>query len=79
MSPPREGPGRLWVLRDERWLPREALGADARLAPDGASYVEVSEPRLYLVARGGGVYKLSPERPGLVIHAITLEPGTPAE
>jgi hypothetical protein len=78
-SPPRDGPARLWVLRDEKWLPREALGPDARLAPDGACYIEVTEPRLYRVARGGGVYKLSPERPGLVIHAITLEPRAPAE
>jgi hypothetical protein len=79
MSPPRDGPARLWVLRDEKWLPREALGADARRSPDGACYIDVTEPRLYLVARGGGVYKLSPEKPGLVIHAITLEPRVPAE
>ncbi len=74
MSPPREGPVRVWVLRDEKWLPREALGADARLDPHGASYIDVDESRLYLVARGGGVFKLSPERPGLVLHAFTLEP-----
>lgn len=77
MSPPREGPVRVWVLRDEKWPPREDLGADARLDARGAAYVVVDEPRLYLVARGGGVYKLSPEAPGLRIHALALEPDGP--
>ncbi len=76
MSPPRDGSVRVWVLRDEKWMPREALGADARLDPRGASYVDVNESRLYEVARGGGVFKLSPEQPGLAIHAFTLEPRT---
>jgi hypothetical protein len=74
LSPPADGPVRLWVLRDERWLEGAALGGDARLDEHGASYVEVDEPRLYDVARGGGTYKLSPEREGLTVHAITLTP-----
>jgi hypothetical protein len=75
LSPPPEGPVRVWVLCEERWLPHAALGEDARLDDHGASFVEVDEPRLYDVARGGGVYKLSPAAPGLTVHAFTLEAG----
>lgn len=73
------GPGgavRVWVLRDERWLPAESLGADARLDARGASYVDVSEPRLYAVCRalaGEHVVKLSPETPGLTVHALVVD------
>jgi hypothetical protein len=74
LSPPADGPVRLWVLRDEHWLERGALGGDARLDERGASYLEVDEPRLYDVARGGGTFKLSPEREGLTVHAFTLTP-----
>jgi hypothetical protein len=76
-SPPPEGGARLWILRDEKWLAPGALGEDARLDPSGASYVDVSEPRLYSVATGGGehVLKLSPGVPGVVLHAVTFESG----
>jgi hypothetical protein len=77
-SPPARGSSRLWILRDEAWLSADALGADARLDSRGASYVEVDEPRLYFVARGGGehVLKLSPEVTGLTLHALTFIPDT---
>lgn len=75
MSPPASGRSRVWILRDEAWLAGGALGADARLDSRGASYVDVTEPRLYFVSRGAGkhVLKLSPEEPGLAIHAFTFE------
>jgi hypothetical protein len=75
MSPPASGGARVWILRDEAWLAGDALGEDARLDARGASFVEVTEPRLYFVSRGGGehVLKLSPEEPGLAIYAFTFE------
>lgn len=79
-SPPREGPAKLWILLDDDWLPPAAMGEDARREPGGGAYVEVTEPRLYRVARGaGGVLRLSPGRAGLVLHALTFEdPSGPA-
>ena len=74
-SPPASGSARLWVLLDERWLDPGTLGADARIDPAGASYIEVDEPRLYAVTSAGGrhVLKLSPDAAGLTLHAVTLE------
>lgn len=75
-SPPASGPVRLWILRDEEWLPAAALGADARADAHGASYVDIASAGLYFVTRGAGrhVLKLSPEAPGLTLHALTFEP-----
>lgn len=78
-SPPPDGPARLWILRDDGWPPADALGEDARREPDGSAYVEVTEPRLYRVLRGGGrhVLRLSPERAGMTLHAIAVVVQTP--
>jgi hypothetical protein len=75
-SPPASGRSRLWILRDESWLPAAALGADAKSDAHGASYVDIEAPGLYFVTRGPGahVLKLSPEDPGLTLHALTFEP-----
>jgi hypothetical protein len=73
----REEPTRLWVLRDETWVPRAIAGADLRFDASGASYVEVGEPRLHEAIdgdRGAHVLKLSPEAPGLTLHALTFDP-----
>jgi hypothetical protein len=76
ISPPPGARVRLFVLRDEAWLPAAALGADAHLQSNGASYVDVDEPRLYELARGGGehVVKLSPEAAGITLHALIVDP-----
>jgi hypothetical protein len=77
LSPPPGETARLWVLRDENWLPADALGADARLDSRGASYVEVDESRLYAVCReraGEHVVKLSPDAPGVIVHALIVDP-----
>ena len=75
-SPPPGGRARLWILRDEAWLQAGALGADARVDATGASYVDITEPRLYELARGGGdhVLKLSPDERGLTLHALVIVP-----
>jgi hypothetical protein len=81
LGPGESGPVRVWILRDEKWLPPEALGADARLDGRGASYVLVSEPRLYALTRedpGAHLVKLSPEAPGAIVYALTFEPFAPA-
>ncbi len=71
-----QGQARVWILSDERWLPSQALGQDARLDARGASYVDVDEPRLYRIARGAGTHevKLSPDAPGVTFHALLVEP-----
>ena len=81
LGPGENGPVRVWVLRDERWLPQAALGVDVRLDGRGASYVLVDEPRFYALTRADRathVVKLSPESPGATFYAITFEPGAPA-
>ncbi len=73
-------PVRLWVLRDDEPLPREAAGADVRFDGRGGAYVEVSTPRLYDVAHADGrphVVKLSPERSGLTLYAFVFDPVPP--
>jgi len=74
-SPPAGAGVKLWVLRDEAWLPAAARGPDVSADATGATYVEVDEPRLYLLTgdRGEHVLKLSPDAPGLTLHALTFE------
>src|SRR5262245_61911281 len=77
MSPESGAKSRVWILRDEQWLTRDMLGADARLDGRGGSYVDVDAPRWYELCRDSGgdhVVKLSPEQPGVTLHALTFEP-----
>ena len=72
---------RAWLLVDEHWLRPEQLGRDARLDSRGASYVLVSAHRLYDLCRsspGRHVIKISPEVPGLTVHAMSFEREAPA-
>ena len=81
LSPPSKGTARVWILRDEKWLPADALGDDARLDGRGASYVEVSEPRLFFMCRalkGQHVVKLSPDVEGVSFHQFAVEPPSTA-
>ena len=77
LGPAETGPVRVWVLRDDRWLAREDAGADVQFDGRGASFVMVTEPRLYALTReskGGHVAKLSPDQPGATIYALTFVP-----
>jgi thioredoxin family protein/AhpC/TSA family protein len=81
LGPGESGPVRVWVLRDERWLPEAARGADVRVDGRGASYVLVDAPRFYELTRedrGTHVVKLAPESPGATFYTITFEPAEPA-
>jgi hypothetical protein len=76
MSPPGSGPARVWILQDDNWLPADARDEDVRVDARGASYIDVTEPRLYWIARGRGghVIKLSPEDAGVTLYAFAFEP-----
>jgi hypothetical protein len=77
MSPPAEGPARVWLLRDGRWLAPDEAADDVRFDGRGASYVEVEAPRLYALCRGDGRehrVTLSPDAGGVTIHGFRFEP-----
>jgi hypothetical protein len=75
MSPRHSGTSRTWVLAGDGWLPPSQRGADVRADARGATYVDVSEARLYDIARSGAeqVLRFSPQEPGLTIHAFVFE------
>ena len=76
LAPPTGGSARVWILGDEAWLAREQSGADVRFDARGGSFVEVTEPRLYAIARcrAGCVLKLSPEVAGTAFYSFAFEP-----
>jgi hypothetical protein len=75
-APPRDDETRVYLLLDEEWVPRERAGEDLRFDADGASYVEVDEPRLYRLLQNTRrhVLKLSPRDAGTKLYALTFEP-----
>jgi hypothetical protein len=66
--------GRVWILSDDRWLAEAERGADVRADARGATYVDVTESRLYAIARGTRpcVFKLSPDQPGVTIYELSF-------
>ena len=72
MSPPASGPVRVWVLHDEHWPRAVDRDEDEETDGRGAAFVTVRESRLYWIDRGRGerVLKLSPDQPGLTVHAF---------
>lgn len=78
MAPPAAGAARVWVLEDDRWIAPANAGPDVKFDARGAAYVEVAEPRLFGISRGGRhVLKLSPEAPGVRLYAFTIEAARP--
>jgi hypothetical protein len=75
VSPPPGASARLWVLVDDQWPREEARGADVAADGRGAAYLEFAEPGLYWIEQGRGerVLKLSPDRPGVTLHALVFE------
>ncbi|HUK62734.1 MAG TPA: hypothetical protein VLV15_05350, partial [Dongiaceae bacterium] len=82
MTPPASGTARAWILDAEGWLKPDERGADVHVDARGATYVDVTEPRLYTIANAtrAGALKLSPEEPGLTIDSFVFEvsPGADA-
>jgi hypothetical protein len=78
LSPPVTGSSRVYVLQDEHWISRSDAGEDVQFDSKGAAYVEVTQPRLYAIARGGRhVLKLSPDDPGIHFYAFHFGPAVP--
>jgi hypothetical protein len=75
IEPPPEGPERVWVLAEGQWETPQNTGADVLLDARGTSYIEVTEARLYEIARcpDGCVLKLSPGAGGLAFHSFVFE------
>ena len=73
-GPPAGAAGKVWILQDEHWIQPRDAGPDLEFDARGASYINVTEPRLYAVTRGGShVLKLSPEVPGVRFYSMTFE------
>lgn len=74
-SPPPGTRARLWLLRDEQWIPAAARGDDVKADASGATYVELDEPGLFVLSGGKGshVMKLSPDRAGVTLHALMFD------
>jgi hypothetical protein len=75
IGPPASGPARVWILADDAWLAAGEAGQDVQVDPQGASYVDVSEPRIYEIAPGGKarVFRFSPKDPGVTFYAFLFE------
>lgn len=77
VSPPPGTTARLWILRDETWVGDGLRGRDLKVDAEGATYVEIDEPRLLIPIEkdsGWHVLKISPDSPGVVLHALTFDP-----
>jgi len=76
MAPPGTGHGRVWILADDVWLGPGIRGDDVRVDSRGASYVDVTEARLYRIVndRRGHVLKLSPDEPGTTFYSFAFQP-----
>ncbi|TAK30644.1 MAG: redoxin domain-containing protein [Chloroflexota bacterium] len=75
MQPTAGRPIRVYVTRDGAPIPVDAMGADL-VRSDGATYVEVSEPRMYNLIEdphlGSHLLRLSTDAEGLEIYAFTF-------
>jgi thiol-disulfide isomerase/thioredoxin len=76
LRPERGEPLRVTVTQDGRPVAKSAAGDDLRVADNGATYLEVDQPRMYQVTRNPefGTHELSltVDRPGLGVYAFTF-------
>lgn len=75
-SPPPGRSAKLWVLRDESWVPPDQRGPDLEADAHGATFLTLDQPRLLLAIagdRGDHVVRLSPDSDGVLIHGVTLD------
>ncbi|MBN2379658.1 redoxin domain-containing protein [candidate division WOR-3 bacterium] len=74
---PEKGEGfRVWVKQDGKWVKPEDGGSDLKFDSQGASYLEIGEPRMYRIIRNAeyGAYDLHlySTSDGLGIYAFTF-------
>jgi hypothetical protein len=74
VTPPAGQSARVWILRDDRWPDPEHRDEDVVGDALGTAWIEVREPRIYWIDRGGGdrVIKLSPELAGVTLNAFVF-------
>ncbi len=76
MSAPQGETIRVYVNRDGQALSAGDAGADVAFDGDGASYVDVSFGRMYVLLEakeyGSGELSLHPTRPGISLFAFTF-------
>jgi hypothetical protein len=76
IGPPPGGSSRVWILADDQWLASDARDVDAQVDARGASFVMVTEPRLYWLSKAkAGVLKLSPDDPGVTFYSFAFDRG----
>lgn len=71
-----DGPTRVYVSQDGRWLTEANAGVDVRFDDEGKSYLFVDEPRMYYLvenpAMGQHFVNLVPIEPGLTVSSFTF-------
>ncbi len=72
----RSHPGLLYIRQDGRDLTRENAGVDVKFDPNGHSFIEVNEPRMYYLVSnkqfGSHEVELLPTAPGLAVNSFTF-------
>ena len=67
---------RLYIKQDGKYLTDSNKGGDVKIDPDGRSYLEVREPRLYYLVQnpefGSHQVDLFPAAAGLMINSFTF-------
>ena len=69
-------PRRLYLMQDERPLPKAAWGVDVRAGSDGRTYIQLGGKRMYYLVNnsefGGHLLQLYALEPGLSLYSFTF-------
>ncbi|MGE5327558.1 MAG: redoxin domain-containing protein [Deltaproteobacteria bacterium] len=69
-------PSRLYIQQDGKYLTGKNKGVDVQLDPQGRSYLEIREPRMYYLVSnpsfGEHSVSLFPTRPGLTVNSFVF-------
>ena len=69
-------PSALYIQQDGKDLTAADKGVDVKLDPQGHSYIEVREPRMYYLVQnpafGAHAITLTPTKPGLAVNSFTF-------
>jgi len=76
MNVARGKPSRLFIQQDGKFLSASNKGVDVQLDPEGRSYIDVRESRMYYLAAnpsfGSHSVSLIPTAPGLTVNSFTF-------